>query len=65
MGGAGRRFVERERTHIVMVGLVTATYRDVLSRWPAAAASRSQATTAARFGARSARRSTDGWQTDD
>ncbi|HJR71752.1 MAG TPA: glycosyltransferase family 4 protein [Gammaproteobacteria bacterium] len=32
MGRAGRRFVETERTHTVMVDLVTSTYRDVLER---------------------------------
>jgi len=30
MGRAGRRFVERERTHSAMTDLVTKTYRDVL-----------------------------------
>jgi glycosyltransferase involved in cell wall biosynthesis len=32
MGRAGRRFVERERTHSVMTDLVTQTYRDVLRK---------------------------------
>jgi glycosyltransferase involved in cell wall biosynthesis len=35
MGAAGRRFVETERTHSVMVDLVLERYRNVLRRPPA------------------------------